>query len=92
MQIAFLTLFLGLTSGVQLRFPSNIVARKDLIFGGESGETQTELTAVPVDLLRDATCRSRSASPPRPGGSRSPLTVRNERPNKVTTLQRRCRS
>jgi len=36
----------------ELRFPSNIVARKDLIFGGESGETQTELTAVPVDLLR----------------------------------------
>ncbi|MFL6292097.1 MAG: hypothetical protein ACJ759_14475 [Thermoanaerobaculia bacterium] len=36
----------------ELHFPSNIVARKDLIFGGEAGETHTELTAVPVDLLR----------------------------------------
>lgn len=36
----------------ELRFPSNIVARKDLIFGGEGGETYTELTAVPVRLLK----------------------------------------
>jgi hypothetical protein len=36
----------------ELRFPSNIVARKDMIFGGEGGETYTELTAVPVRLLR----------------------------------------
>lgn len=36
----------------ELRFPSNVVARKDLIFGGEAGEAHTELTAVPVDLLR----------------------------------------
>jgi hypothetical protein len=36
----------------ELRFPSNIVARKDIIFGGEGGETYTELTAVPVRLLR----------------------------------------
>lgn len=35
----------------ELRFPSNIMARKDLIFGGEEGETYTELTAVPVRLL-----------------------------------------
>jgi hypothetical protein len=35
----------------ELRFPSNVVARKDLIFGGVSGETYTELTAVPVRLL-----------------------------------------
>jgi hypothetical protein len=36
----------------ELRFPSNIVARKDLIFGGEGGETYTELTAVPVRMLK----------------------------------------
>ena len=36
----------------ELLFPHNVVARKDLIFGGESGETYTELTAVPVQLLR----------------------------------------
>ena len=36
----------------ELRFPSNIVARKDMIFGGEGGETYTELTAVPVRLLK----------------------------------------
>ncbi|MEA2559466.1 MAG: hypothetical protein QOH06_970 [Acidobacteriota bacterium] len=36
----------------ELRFPSNIVARKDLIFGGEAGETHTELTAVPVEGLK----------------------------------------
>jgi hypothetical protein len=35
----------------ELRFPLNIMARKDLIFGGEGGETYTELTAVPVRLL-----------------------------------------
>jgi hypothetical protein len=34
----------------ELRFPSNIVARKDLIFGGEAGETHTELTAVPIEV------------------------------------------
>jgi hypothetical protein len=34
----------------ELRFPSNVVARKDLIFGGEGGEAHTELTAVPVAL------------------------------------------
>src|SRR5262245_11059287 len=32
----------------ELRFPSNVVARKDLVFGGVEGETHTELTAVPV--------------------------------------------
>lgn len=32
----------------ELVFPSNIVARKDVIFGGQAGETYTELTAVPV--------------------------------------------
>jgi hypothetical protein len=36
----------------ELRFPSNVVARKDLIFGGEAGETHTELTAVPVQGLK----------------------------------------
>lgn len=36
----------------ELRFPSNIVARKDMIFGGEGGETYTELTAVPVRMLK----------------------------------------
>ncbi|MES1243690.1 MAG: hypothetical protein ABUT39_18935 [Acidobacteriota bacterium] len=36
----------------ELRFPSNVVARKDMIFGGEGGETYTELTAVPVRLLK----------------------------------------
>ena len=36
----------------ELRFPSNVVARKDLIFGGEAGETHTELTAVPVEGLK----------------------------------------
>lgn len=36
----------------ELSFPSNIVARKDMIFGGEGGETYTELTAVPVRLLK----------------------------------------
>ncbi len=36
----------------ELRFPSNIVARKDLIFGGEAGEAHTELTAVPVEVLK----------------------------------------
>lgn len=36
----------------ELRFPSNVVARKDLIFGGEAGETHTELTAVPVEVLK----------------------------------------
>ncbi len=39
----------------ELQFPSNVSARKDLIFGGEEGETFTELTAVPVRLqgIRD---------------------------------------
>ncbi len=36
----------------ELLFPHNIAARKDLIFGGEGGETYTELTAVPVRFKR----------------------------------------
>jgi hypothetical protein len=36
----------------ELRFPSNVVARKDLVFGGVEGETHTELTAVPVEVLK----------------------------------------
>ncbi len=36
----------------ELQFPNNIVARKDLIFGGVGGETHTELTAVPVRFKR----------------------------------------
>jgi hypothetical protein len=36
----------------ELLFPYNVEARKDLIFGGEEGETFTELTAVPVRLLK----------------------------------------
>lgn len=34
----------------EVLFPSHVVARKDLIFGGEGGETYTELTAVPVRM------------------------------------------
>ncbi len=36
----------------ELRFPSDVTARKDIVFGGEYGETHTELTAVPLRLGR----------------------------------------
>lgn len=35
----------------ELRFPSGAVARRDVVFGGERGETFTELTAVPLRVL-----------------------------------------
>ncbi len=35
----------------ELQFPSGTVARKDVVFGGERGETFTELTAVPLRVL-----------------------------------------
>lgn len=44
----------------ELRFPSGVTARKDVVFGGEYGETHTELTAVPLRLDR-----GRDLPPPR---------------------------
>ncbi|HWM90942.1 MAG TPA: hypothetical protein VN493_09260 [Thermoanaerobaculia bacterium] len=43
----------------ELRFPSNVVARKDVVFGGKYGtEVSTELTAVPVRVRRGKLTRA----------------------------------
>ncbi|HEX3128921.1 MAG TPA: hypothetical protein VH394_16430 [Thermoanaerobaculia bacterium] len=64
----------------ELRFPSNIVARKDMIFGGEGGETYTELTAVPVRLLRGRKL-------PKPADLQGWFVDGQGRPLKVTAVE-----
>lgn len=63
----------------ELRFPSNIVARKDMIFGGEGGETYTELTAVPVRL--------KGRRLPDPAALQGWFLDREDRPLKVTAVE-----
>jgi hypothetical protein len=64
----------------ELHFPSNIAARKDLIFGGEGGETFTELTAVPVRLLQGRRL-------PEPADLQGWFLDGQDRPLKVTAVE-----
>lgn len=60
-------------------FPSNVVARKDVIFGGEAGETYTELTAVPVRL------RGRA---PKPEDLQGTLVLADGTPARIAAVER----
>lgn len=63
----------------EVRFPSNVIARKDVIFGGQAGETFTELTAVPVRL------RGRDAKPADLEGT---LLLEDGTPARIAAVER----
>lgn len=63
----------------EVLFPSNVIARKDVIFGGQAGETYTELTAVPVRLR---------GLDPRPEDLQGTLVLANGTPARIAAVDR----